>query len=117
MRAYGPAVSIHKLFAILIGLAVFFAPVLTRAGEAVAAVPNHHLQMMESGHCKQQSDSSGSDEEGMPSCCMSVTVAVAASAAAPVTEPERRPLPADFSAPTFNVPRPREIDPPPPRTA
>lgn len=44
--------SIRTLFAMLVAVAVLFAPALTRAGEAFAAVPDHHMQTMESGHCK-----------------------------------------------------------------
>ena len=76
--------SIRPLFAILVAVAVLFAPALTRAGEAFAAVPDHHMQMMESGHCKSMP--SYADDDGKPpdedkaagkSCCISMCMAVA----------------------------------------
>lgn len=84
MTAYGPEMSIRTLFAVLVAVAVLFAPALTRAGEAFAAVSDHHAQMMDSGHCK--STPSYADDEGKSSeknkvagksCCMSMCMAVA----------------------------------------
>lgn len=90
MHAYRATVSIQRLFAILVALAVLFAPNLTRAGEAFAAVPDHHAQMMESGHCKA-APSHAADPDGSPdqdkaadqSCCISMCLAVAAAPPAP----------------------------------
>ena len=80
--------SIRTLFALLVAIAVLFAPAVTRAGEALAAVPDHHEQMMQSGHCKtapSHSDgekSSGHDKAGM-NCCISMCMAVALTTPAP----------------------------------
>ena len=82
--------SIRPLFAILVAVAVLFAPALTRAGEAFAAVPDHHMQMMESGHCKSMP--SYADDDGKPpdedkaagkTCCISMCMAVAVTPTAP----------------------------------
>ena len=72
----------------LVAVAVLFAPALTRAGEAFASVPDHHAQMMQSGHCKTvpahsgDDNSSGQDKAGM-TCCISMCMAVAVTPPAP----------------------------------
>ena len=82
--------SLRKFFAIFVAVAVLFAPALTRAGEAFAAVPDHHLQMMESGHCKSApspvADPDGSSDQDKvvgQSCCISMCMAVAVGPPAP----------------------------------
>lgn len=74
----------------VLALAVLFAPSLTRAGEAFAAVPDHQMQMMDSGHCNSAPSHSGGndeppggDEAGAKSCCMSMCMGVATVASAP----------------------------------
>ena len=52
MSAYVPSVSIRKLFAMLVAVAVMFVPAVTGMSAALAAVPDHHMQMMSTGHCK-----------------------------------------------------------------
>ena len=95
MRAYAPAVSIRKLLTLFVAIVVLFAPSLTRAGEALAAVPGHQKQMMDSGHCKSlpsdNSDQSAKHRKsGVPdeamgkTCCMAMCMAVALSP--PVSE-------------------------------
>lgn len=76
--------SIRTLFALLVAVAVLFAPAMTRAGEAMAAVPGHHAQMMASGHCKiapsdagDPDGSSGHDKAGAKNCCIATCMAVA----------------------------------------
>ena len=90
MSAYAPRMSLRTLQAALVAIAVLFAPALTRAGEAFAAVPDHHMQMMESGHCKsapsRSGDADGSpdhDKAGAMSCCISMCMAVAVVPHAP----------------------------------
>lgn len=74
--------SIRTVFAILVAVAVLFTPALTRAGEAFAAVPDHHAQMMAKGFCKTSPSHSGDgsssdhDKAGM-NCCISMCMAVA----------------------------------------
>ena len=117
MRAYAFGMSIQKLFAIFIALAVVLAPALTGAGEAFAAVPDHHSQMMKSGHCEQMPTAPQSDEAAEADCCISMCMAVAASPAARVVEKRIR------SAAPLSLLRQthagisREIATPPPRSA
>lgn len=122
MRAYAPPVSLRKLFAALLAIAVLFAPAVARAGEALAAVPDHHAQMMQSGHCKvapSSSDdgkSSKSEKAGM-TCCISMCMAVA------VTLPAlAEAITAHAETPTFPLTHQyhgliAEIATPPPRLA
>lgn len=125
MGAYGNSVSIPKLFlAVLVALAVLFAPALTRAGEAFAAVPDHHAQMMQSGHCKaapsnvgEDGKSSDKDKAAGKNCCVSMCMAVAIAPAAPP-----KPVTLHGSAATFPLTTQyhgciAEIATPPPRLA
>lgn len=96
MRAYVRSVSIRRLLALFVAVAVLFAPALTRAGAAFAAVPDHQMQMMAGGHCASppsaaaQDASAGNDEPagdhhkppghdkaGGKNCCISMCMAVA----------------------------------------
>jgi len=73
----------------LVGVAVLFAPALTRAGEAFAAVPDHHVQMLQSGHCKtapshaRDDDQSSGDKAADKTCCISMCLAVAVAPPVP----------------------------------
>jgi hypothetical protein len=105
----------------LVAVAVLFAPALSRAGEAFATVPDHHAQMMESGHCNSAPSPSGggdeSDEAGAKTCCMSVCLGVAT---APAAAPEKVSL--HGPAPSFALTnqyrgRIAEIATPPPKFA
>ena len=120
MSAYAHRMSLRTLFAALVAIAVLFAPALTRAGEAFAAVPDHHAQMMQSGHCKSApSDSSGKssghDKAAGMTCCISMCMAVAV--ATPVPEAA---VPVHDSVTSFSLTEryhglPAEIATPPPR--
>lgn len=78
MSAYYKPVSIRKLFAVLLTLAVLSAPSLTAS--AVAAVPDHHAQMMEVGHCEVPPPHSGDHGKARgKNCCISMSMAVAVS--------------------------------------
>lgn len=84
MRAYAPAVSIQKLLAIVLAVALLFAPAMSRAGEAFAAMPDHHAQMLASGHCKEAPSNSTDDYTSSDrDCCMSMCMAVAVAPGAP----------------------------------
>ena len=129
MRAYAPAVSIRKLLTLFVAIAVLFAPAMTRAGEALAAVPDHQMQMMDSGHCKsppstnnpdtsaRHDKSTGHDKAMGKTCCMAMCMAVALSP--PVAEAEdivHAALPA-FPLLSQYHGRITEIATPPPRRA
>jgi len=118
MRSYAAFVRFKNLFALLVALAVLFAPAITRAGEAMAAVPDHHAQMMESGHCK--APPSKSDHHGKTdgkSCCVSMCMAVAVAPVTPTTETVQRIAPATFAVATIHLPYLGELATPPPRNA
>ena len=66
----------------LIALAVLFAPAFGREGEAAAAVPDHHMQMAEGGHCQSpQSGSEKHDKAPQKSCCVSMCMGAAVTPA------------------------------------
>ena len=70
--------SVQKLFAILVALAVLVAPAFTGAGEALAATPDHHAQVMEEGHCQMPpANSDDHDKAPIKSCCVAMCLAVA----------------------------------------
>ena len=116
MSAYRPLMSVRRLFAALIALAVLFAPAMTRVGEAYAAVPDHHAQMMMKGHCESPPD--GNQDKGAEkSCCFQMCMAVAAGLAETSLS---QPLLGGTNTPTlqsFAVGTPAEIATPPPRAA
>ena len=85
MTANRPAMSLRKLLSAMIGLAVLFAPAVTSAAAARAGVPDHQMQMMESGHCNSM-PSGHHDKSDGKSCCISMTMGLAVAASAPVTE-------------------------------
>jgi hypothetical protein len=109
--------SIRKLLAILVAVAVLFAPAFVAAGIASAAVPDHHVQMMQNGHC-QMPPSSG-DHQKMPAknCCMAMCMAVALSPQAPLLEKEVQRSAVVSTVRAFRVGQPAEIATPPPRFA
>ena len=82
MRSYARLMSIRTLFAILVALAVLLAPGVT--GAAMAASPDHHMQMMQSGHCNMpMSGKSDHDKMSGKNCCISMCMAVAIAPSAP----------------------------------
>ena len=121
MRAYAHPVSIPKLFAILVAIAVLFAPAFSGAGEASAAVPNHHGQMMASGHCQSMPSATGEHEgssdheKAGKSCCISMCMAVALATPAPAAVAAIHDTVTSFPAPNRYHGLPAEIATPPPR--
>ena len=108
--------SVRRLFAVLIALAVLFAPAMTRVGEAYAAVPDHHTQMMMKGHCEMQPDSD-QDKFAESSCCFKMCMAVALDPTVPTSV---QPLLGSSATPalqSFQVVSPAELATPPPRAA
>ena len=113
MNAHGHPMSIRKLLTVLIALAVLFAPAVTSAAAANAAVPDHQMQMMESGHCK--SIPSGHNKSDGHSCCISISLGLTVAPAAPLAEFESLvSAPVSF-IPTLHRPYLGEIATPPPR--
>jgi hypothetical protein len=114
MSASATPKSFGKLFAIVVTLAVLFAPSMAYA--AVPMTTHHDMQVMEMGHCEMlPSKNSNHNKANGKSCCISMCMAVAI---APST-------PADAAEPThdatyFVVPQSwhgflGEIATPPPR--
>ena len=118
MRSYLPAVSLRRFFAALMALAVLFAPLLTHAGAASAQVPDHHMQMVESGHCDPAPSSTpGEDAAGPMTCCIAMFTAVPATPPPLLSEVPLEPAPTLSAASTMHVSYLREIATPPPRRA
>lgn len=114
MSAYAASVSIRKLFAVLVALAVFVAPSVN--GAAMAASTHHTMQMMEAGHCEAP-PSSGDHRHKMDgkSCCISMCMAVAVVPAVPAETTTLRQPVAQFAPPKAYHGLPAEIATPPPR--
>lgn len=114
MSAYSRPVSIRKLFAIILALAVLFAPAVTNA--AMAATPHHDMQMMEAGHCKTPPSGTRHHEQSDgKSCCISMCMAVAVAPSAPTELVPPRQQIAQFALPKTYHGLPAEIATPPPR--
>ncbi|MBA3511253.1 hypothetical protein [Sphingomonas sp.] len=116
MSAYSQQMSIRKLFAILVAVAVLFAPGLTSASSAYAAVPNHHAQMIDKGHCDPAMDLN-QDDPAVMTCCVAVCMAVAVTPSAlPTAKPLLGSVPV-AGLQEFQTGIPPEIATPPPRAA
>lgn len=118
MSAYRLCVSIRNLLAIVVALAVLFSPALTRAGEAFAAVPDRHMQMMEAGHCKVPPSHAGdhdSDKDKHKSCCISMCAPAAIATPAGNLDDFMPKSSATFPLPSGYHGNIAEIATPPPR--
>ena len=116
------SVNIRKLFGILLALAVLFAPALTSAGAAYAAVPEHQMQMMDAGHCTSaptgnHDKSSTHDKSMTKSCCIAMCMALAVAPSAPAVSKMPKRMVMVIPAPSFRIGLPAEIATPPPRLA
>lgn len=108
--------SIHRLFAVLVALAVLFAPGAATA--SMAAPSAHQMQMMDDGHC--EAPPSGMDHHDRmdgKTCCISMLMGVAVLPAAAVIEPQVRLSRPVFAIPSLHRSYLGEIATPPPRTA
>ena len=87
--AYWAPVSLRPLFAILIAVAMLFAPLALQTGAAMAMAPaaDHHAQMTESGHCGEQPAKSHKGKTVDKSCCAAMCTAIAV-APTPMSEPQ-----------------------------
>lgn len=126
MHAYRAFMSVRKLLAVLIALAVLFAPAFSRAGEAFAAVPDHHMQMMDAGHCQSPPANAEHDKHDKhdkrdkaaeKSCCISMCMGVAVTPAAPPRASAPSPAPAIFAIRALHLSHLDEIATPPPKLA
>ena len=110
--------SLSKLFAILIAVAVLMAPAFSRLGEASAALPgDHHKQMVQGGHCQSPESVPGEHEKAPAnSCCLSMCMGLA------VASPDGQagnpaPAPATFAVRSLHLSYLGEIATPPPKPA
>jgi hypothetical protein len=114
-KAISRLVSIHKLFALVLALAVLLAPGV--AGAAMAASPHHAMPMMEAGHCQSAPSSTGDRKTAGNNCCIALCMAVAVAPSTPAaTSPQRRQI-AQFATPAAYRGTLFEIATPPPRHA
>lgn len=116
MIAYYNQMGIRKLFAIMVAVAVLFAPAFASVGMASAAVPPDQAEMMEKGHC----ESAGGEQPDEPadmSCCgaMCMAVAVTPSGIA-LAKPLNTSVPV-AKLHSFQTGSPAELATPPPRAA
>lgn len=116
MSAYAPRMSLRTLFLALVALAVLSAPALTRLGEAYAAVPDHHAQMMTKGHCESPPDKDG-DRSADNSCCFQMCMAVATEPTAPLAHQLLLSGTETPALQSFPIGTPAELATPPPRAA
>ena len=72
------AMSLRLLFAILIAIGTFLAPLAIRSGAAMAMAPSgHHGQMAMGEHCDEQSSKGKHQKSGEDACCIAMCMAVA----------------------------------------
>ena len=102
------------LFAALLALAVFFSPAITSVAAAQAAVPDHQMQMMESGHCHSTPSGHHEKSDGK-NCCISFFVGLAVGPSAPLAEPALPASPPVCFLTAFHQSYLGEIATPPPR--
>lgn len=115
MQGYRPLLSIRKLFALLIAVAVMLAPAFTAGGAAMAANPEHAMQMSKNGHCHSQ-PSSDHEKSAPKSCCAATCIAVGIEPAVPVASLPLKPIVLNASlVPSRHVAFLGEIATPPPR--
>ena len=115
MKAVAPSLNLGTLFGIAIALTILFAPAVGR-GEALAAVPNHDMQMMEVGHCHSPSSHKTGHHEGPMSCCTATCVGVTAAVDRPAQSFAIRITPASISLAALHRPFLGELATPPPRS-
>jgi hypothetical protein len=118
MSAYAQLVSIRKLFAIFIALAVLIAPSVAYAAMPTALTPHHDMRTMDVGHCQMlPSKSSDHNKFDGKSCCISMCMAVAVAPFTPADTVEPKHSVAYFAVPQSWHGYLGEIATPPPRAA
>jgi hypothetical protein len=106
--------TLSKLFAMLIALAVLIAPGV--AGAAMAATPHHAMAMMQAGHCQAPpSNSADHDKTPAKSCCIAMCTALAIAPTRPAASSPPQQQVAEFAPPKAIHGLLAEIATPPPR--
>jgi hypothetical protein len=108
-------VSIRKLFALLLALAMLFAPAVTYAAMPMA-MGQGGMQMMAMGPCEAP-PSKTDHKSPAKNCCMAMCMAIAVAPDAPVALLEPRHAASYFAAPTSWHGHLGETATPPPRIA
>ena len=109
--------SLRLFFAMMVAMAMTFAPLAMPAAEAGAAPAGHHPGMNMAGHCEGQKAPDQPKMDHQKSCCVAGCIAAAtladasAEALAPGSDPERPRLD------SFRRGILTEIATPPPRAA
>lgn len=68
--------GLRRLLTVLLGLALFWAPLAHQTGVAMAAAPpDHSMQMTMKGHCDQQPNDLRDKLPGKP-CCAAMVLAI-----------------------------------------
>lgn len=105
-----------KLFALMVAIAMLFAPAFMNVSMAQASVPGDHVQNSEKAHCVPVSDPAQEQAPEM-ACCGAMCMAVAITpAAVPVATPLVNDVPV-ASLRAFQAGAPAELATPPPRGA
>jgi len=119
MRPYGDLMSLRKLFAIVIALALLLAPGFSRLGEASAAVPDgYHAQMIKDGHCQSPAPAPNDDQKApAKSCCLSMCMGVTVASPHPVHTDKAGPAPTTFVVRSLHLSYLGDIATPPPKLA
>lgn len=115
MKTFAPFFNLRTLIGMVVALAVVVAPAIGR-GEAMAAVPNHDVQMMEAGHCHSPASNHERHHQGDMSCCTAVWVAVTAPVDRPAKSTAVQAAPASTPLVALHRPFLGELSTPPPRS-
>ena len=106
--------SFHRLFLALIGFALALAPL--GVPSMATTPPGHHGDMVNRGHCDQQSQPDQHHKAADKSCCVAMCIAMvipSGTADLPIYHPARQRLASDLDRHGFLG----EIATPPPRAA
>ena len=115
MRTLVAFVSVRTLFAMVVALAVLFAPAIGR-GDALAAVPNHDMRMMQTGHCHSPTSRKSHHQHDM-NCCTAMSAGVAPTLDRAVDEFLDQVAPSPVPPAAADRPFLAELATPPPRSA
>ena len=82
----GRRMTLRRLSAMMIAVAMLVAPVGLASGSAMAMVPasDHHAQAMDSGHCDDEPTPTNEGQSDEQPCCAAMCTAIAMAAAGPV---------------------------------
>ena len=116
MSALAPCLNFRTLFGMFVALAVLFAPAISR-GEALAAVSNHDMQMMDTGHCHSPASHNAGHHQGDMGCCTAMCVGVTVAVLALAESPPVRIKPASIMLAAPHRSFLTELATPPPRSA